>query len=118
PRSFDLAVMCVGVLKAGGAYAWLGGDPSWPHGMSIPQGDEMSDETSDEMQVLAIDVSSALEPRALSSPNLPILTRGSDIACVIGKIGGRSILVPHATITALQANAVAQQTRWLDEAGA
>jgi len=114
PRSLDLAVMCVGVLKAGGAFTWLDGDSSWPHGISVPQ----DDDTDEELRVLAIDVSGALAPRALSSPNLPIVTRGSDIACVIGKIGGRSILVPHATITSLQAKPVAEQTSWSDEPGA
>jgi hypothetical protein len=113
PRSFDLAVLCVGVLKAGGAFAWLEGDRSWPQGISVPQ----RGGAANEMKVLAIDVSRALAQRALSSPNLPILTRGSDIACVIGKIGGRAILVPHAAVTSLPSKPVSQ-TRWSDEPGA
>jgi non-ribosomal peptide synthetase component F len=114
PRSFDLAVLCLGVLKAGGAYAWLD-DASWPMGISVPQrgGD------SDEMKVLAIDVTGALAEPAQSAANLPILTRGSDVACVIGDLDGEHVLVPHATVTALQSRALLpEQTSWSEESGA
>jgi surfactin family lipopeptide synthetase B len=115
PRSMQLAVVCLGVLKAGGAYAWLDGDATWPHGVSIPQGNS----DSEEMKVLAIDVTSALTSRSQSSANLPILTRGSDIACVIDGADGRSVLVPHSTITALvQPAMVPAQTPWSGEPGA
>ena len=114
PRSFDLAVMCLGVLKAGGAYAWLDCDPSWPQGISIPQ----RDEAGDELKVLAIDVTGAIAAPAQSSANLPILTRGTDIACVIGGLSS-PVLVPHSTVTALLAKttAVPPQTSWSDDPG-
>ena len=114
PRSFDLAVMCLGVLKAGGAYAWLDCDPSWPHGISIPQ----RDGAGDELKVLAIDVTGAIATPPQSSANLPILTRGTDIACVIGGLDPRSVLVPHSTVTALLAKPVPPQTPWSDDSGA
>lgn len=115
PRSFDLAVMCLGVLKAGGAYAWLDGDPSWPQGISIPQ----RDGGGDELKVLAIDVTGAIASPAQSSANLPILTRGTDIACVIGGLNPHSVLVPHSTVTALleKTTAVPPQTSWSDDPG-
>lgn len=115
PRSFDLAVICLGVLKAGGAYAWLGGDPSWPRGISIPQ----RDGAGDELKVLAIDVTGAIAAPAQSSANLPILTRGTDIACVLGGFTPNSVLVPHSTVTALlaKANAAPSQISWSDDPG-
>jgi hypothetical protein len=115
PRSFDLAVMCLGVLKAGGAYAWLDCDPSWPRGVSIPQ----RDGAGDELKVLAIDVTGALSAAPPSLANLPILTRGTDIACVIGGLDPeRSVLVPHATVTALLTTPAARQTCWSGDAAA
>jgi hypothetical protein len=114
-RSLDLAVMCLGVLKAGGAYAWLDCDPSWPRGISIPQ----RDGAGDELKSLSIDVTGALSTAPQSSANLPILTRGSDIACVIGGPEfERSILVPHATVTALLAKPVPSQLCWSDDPAA
>ena len=115
PRSFDLAVMCLGVLKAGGAYAWLDCDPSWPHGISIPQ----RDGAGDELKVLAIDVTGAIAAPAQSAANLPILTRGTDVACVLGRFTSHSVLVPHSTVTAMLAKAsgVPSQTSWSDDPG-
>ena len=115
PRSFDLAVMCLGVLKAGGAYAWLDCDPSWPHGISIPQ----RDGAGDELKVLAIDVTGAIAAPAQSSANLTIMTRGTDIACVLGGFTSHSVLVPHSTVTAMlaKASAVPSQTSWSDDPG-
>lgn len=113
PRSFDLAVVCLAVLKAGGAYAWLDCDPSWPQGTSIPQ----RDGAGDELKVLAIDVAGAIAAPPQSTANLPILTRGTDIACVIGGFDPRSVLVPHSTVTALLAK-VPPQTPWSDDSGA
>ena len=114
PRSMQLAVVCLGVLKAGGAYAWLDGDPTWPHGISIPQGRG----DGDEMKVLAIDLTSVLNARSQSSANLPILTRSSDIACIIGAPDGTPVLVPHSTVTALQANTYPAQPSWTEDLGA
>ncbi len=114
PRSFDLAVTCLGVLKAGGAYAWLDYDPSWPRGISIPQ----RDGAGEEVKVLAIDVAGAMATPSQSSANLPILTRGTDIACVIGGLDPRSVLVPHSTVTALLAKPVPPETPWSGDPGA
>jgi hypothetical protein len=113
-RSFDLAVMCLGVLKAGGAYAWLDCDASWPRGISIPQ----RDGAGDELKVLAIDVAGAIAAPAQSSANLPILTRGTDIACVIGGLDPCSVHVPHATVTALLTQPVPSHAPWSDDPGA
>jgi non-ribosomal peptide synthetase component F len=115
PRSFDLAVACLGVLKAGGAYAWLDNDRSWPKGISIPQ----RDGAGDELKSLVIDVTGALSSGQQSSANLPILTRGTDIACVLGGVDSeRTVLVPHATVTALLAKPVPEQLSWSDDPAA
>ena len=53
------------------------------------------------------------------SPNLPILTRGSDVACVLrDQDGTPALLVPHATITALPQRQVPTSVRWSGESGA
>jgi hypothetical protein len=114
PRSFDLAVMCLGVLKAGGAYAWIDCDPSWPRGISIPQGNG----AGDELKVLAIDLAGALAAPAGSTANLPILTRPTDIACVLGGPDRQSVLVPHSTVTALMSKPVPSQAPWSDDPSA
>jgi hypothetical protein len=50
------------------------------------------------------------------SPNLPIVTRAGDIACVLPLNNGLSgTLVPHGTITALQECPVADQVEWSDQ---
>jgi hypothetical protein len=82
--------------------------------VSIPQGRG----DGNELKVLAIDVSSAISARSQSSANLPILTRGSDIACIIGAPDGSPVLVPHSTVTALQAEVAPAQTCWTTDLGA
>jgi hypothetical protein len=66
----------------------------------------------------ALVLSSCLAHDAHPSPNLPVLTRPSDIACVLhGRGGAPEILVPHATITSLQNRAV-PTSMWTGEPGA
>ena len=87
PRSFDLAVICLGVLKAGGAYAWLDCDPSWPRGISIPQ----RDDAGDELKVLAIDVTGIdeeyerLTKAGVRFNRAPPELRGGKIRAIYGK---------------------------------
>ena len=81
PRSPETAVVLLGILKAGGSYALIDEDEqsagSWPPGISFTQKAD-----GDELRCLAIDLSAALEQSPQSCANLPILTRGSDVACV------------------------------------
>ena len=113
PRSMNLAVACLGVLKAGGAYTWMELDATWPRGISI-----QIDQTHRETRFLAVDITRALTEPPQSGPNLPILTRGSDVACVITGKSALPVLVPHETVTSLTSGSVPSHAAWQDEAGA
>jgi non-ribosomal peptide synthetase component F len=113
PRTPDLAVVLLAVLKAGGAYTWDDGD----HGtVSIAPTPMDSDHTSH-----SVDVAALLEGSPRTCANLPIVTRGTDIACVLRRTTGQpAILVPHATVTALcvHTGRTAPAARWHGDAAA
>lgn len=118
PRSPATAIVLLGILKAGGTYALVDDEPvtgaAWPRGVAFAQKAE-----GDEMRFLAIDVASALEHPSQSCANLPILARGSDVACVLPDRDGTLLVhVPHETITALQHQPVTGFARWTGEPGA
>ena len=97
PGCPELAIVCLAVLKAGGAYYWRHADGLWPQGVSFQQ-----DDASDPQRDVAVDVSKALTEATHHSPNLPIVTRATDLARVMeGTDGQPSVLVPHSTLTAL-----------------
>jgi hypothetical protein len=115
-RGSDLGVLLLGVLKAGGSYAWM--DPErasvdFPVGVSFSLGGRGSEE-----KCVHLDLASVLGQCPTYSPNLPIIARGTDAACVLEDEGGTPIVVPHATITALRARALPRPTPWVGEAGA
>jgi non-ribosomal peptide synthetase component F len=115
-RSAELAIVLLAILKAGGAYTWLDADDpaDCPDGLSIVLGDE-----GPETNYLTIGLRQLLEDSAPQGPNLPILTRAADIACVLPQRNGApGLLVPHATITALQSHPVPTRARWSTEPGA
>ena len=97
-RSSELAITLLAVLKAGGAYMWADADDtSWPRGVSIVENGNGGDG-----RCIAVDVMRMLREETRLNPNLPILTRGTDIACVLrDRDGSPAVLVPHSTITAL-----------------
>jgi len=68
------------------------------------------------VRYLTIDLSRALRQPLQASPNLPVLTRGSDTACVLKK-DGADIIVPHATIAALRDRTMSLSTAWPGDAG-
>jgi hypothetical protein len=116
PRGIDLATALLAVLKAGGSYTW--GDPqrigsSGPHGVSIESG-----ATGAETRYLYLDVTPVLAEPSSCCPNLPIVTRHTDIACVLHEAGTAAVSVPHATIAALRARAVTHPTRWIGDSSA
>src|ERR1051325_2068190 len=117
PRSADTAIVLLGILKAGGTYTLI--DPEfdstdWPDGVSFV---EKSD--GDEVRYRKVDMTPALRQPALSSANLPVVARASDLACVIpDRDGSPLVLVPHATIMSLQERAVPPLAEWSGEAGA
>jgi len=117
PRSADTAVVLLGILKAGGTYTLL--DPEsaagqWPYGVSFVEKNE-----GDEVRYRTVDITPALRQPALSSANLPVVARESDVACVIpDRDGSPPVAVPHATIMSLQQRAVPPLAEWSGEAGA
>lgn len=118
PRSPETAIVLLGVLKAGGTYTLVddetSGAGSWPAGVSFAQRAE-----GEEVRFLSIDVASALNGSTQSSANLPILARGTDVACILpDRDGSPVVLVPHETITALRSRPVPRFAPWSGEPGA
>ena len=97
--SVDLAVLLLAILKVGGSYRWSDAGP----------------DGSSELLSNAGGV-----PRDVQcSPNLPVITRETDIACVLDRGTGESpLVVPHATVLAMASRPVANRTPWTGEAGA
>jgi hypothetical protein len=112
-QSPQLAVVLLAVLKGGAAYMWINGDDGgrWPQGVSLvrqPDGDREA--------LIVFDPSSLLHLPVRSAPNLPIITRPEDLACVVPSHNGQpGILVPHATITALQSHPLPDRPVWSDD---
>jgi non-ribosomal peptide synthetase component F len=116
-RGADLAVALLAVLKAGGSYTWI--DPKhdsseYPLGISIAACGPSSPHA-----YVTIDHCAVLANEAQPSPNLPVLSRPSDIACVLHGHGGvPEVLVPHATIVAMLGRSAPVSTTWNGEPGA
>ena len=117
PRSAETAIVLLGILKAGGTCVLIdcdAADAQWPRGVSF------SDKTEgDEIRYRIVDLAPALAQLPQSSANLPIVSRDSDVACVIADDNGTPVLlVPHATILSLQRRAASPFAEWSGEAGA
>jgi non-ribosomal peptide synthetase component F len=113
----DLAVVLLAVLKAGGSYTWL--DRSERRG--CPNGISFDHEgiESDGQRHVAIDLREALAASTRPAANLPIVTRPTDIACVLPQRNGvPGARVPHAALTALEADPRRQPVGWSSEPGA
>ena len=108
-RCPEVAVALLAVLKAGAAYTWLDdvGTDTWPLGITLVR------DGGDVQQAHAVvDIRQAIDAASRSAPNLPIVTRGHDIACVMPERNGLpGVLVPHATIAALQSHPLAASPR-------
>jgi non-ribosomal peptide synthetase component F len=115
-RGPELAVTLLAVLKAGAAYTWLDLDERdmWPVGISVVRDD------GGEHADVVVSVGDAMRASSRPAPNLPILTRGHDIACVMPQRNGLpGVLVPHAAIVALQSLPVRTDgAGWSSEDGA
>jgi non-ribosomal peptide synthetase component F len=113
----DLAVVLLAVLKAGGSYTWLDHSErrEWPCGISFDQ----EGVGRGEQRHVAIDLQEALAASARPAANLPIVTRPTDIACVLPQRNGLpGVRVPHAAITAPEAHPRRQSVGWSSEPGA
>lgn len=115
PRSLELAVVLLGVLKAGGAYTWIeNGDSSWPPGVSL-----LVDDRGGEPRYVALDMTRPAAAATVRSPNLPILTRPTDIACVLPAANGSpGVHVPHSAIVSLLTPVVPDSPQWREDPGA
>lgn len=97
-HGIDLATVLLAVLKAGGAYTWQRrGDRCQPSNAAFG-----ADPGVDPQMYRTVAVQPLLESNGHASPNLPVLTRPSDLACVLDSSLGRRVLVPHSTLTALR----------------
>ena len=113
--SAETAIVLLGILKTGGMYGLLDSeeDSAWPAGVSF------EDESSGDLR-LAIDDSIPWSCDASPScANLPVVTRPTDIACVLmDRHGTPLVSVPHASITSLLGPWVVRQTAWTPRSGA
>ena len=116
PYDADIAVVLLGILKAGGTYVMMNPATTatqWPRGVSLVE------QEGDEVRYRIIEITPALQHAPQSSANLPIVVRGTDLACVIADTDGAPLmLVPHATITSLKRSAAPRFAEWSGEAGA
>lgn len=111
----DLAIVLLAVLKSGGSYTWTGEPVGEPAGISIQVGCDRAEDC-----YLYVDASALLRSAlGAASPNLPVVTRGSDVACVLSDLdGNRVIHVPHDALTALRDTDSAAPAPWAGEPGA
>jgi hypothetical protein len=112
-RGPELAMVLLAILKAGAAYTWMDvqdADRRWPYGVSFAK--------DGVPRAMPIDIGTLMVP-SRHVPNLPIVTRGDDIACVLRQPNGLpGVLVPHATIASLQAHPIPERAPWSDDAAA
>ena len=105
--SVDLAVILLAILKTGGSYTWRRADPPL---FQIPTVNEDSSRLVNDIQVNGL---------CTGGPNLPVVTRETDIACVIDRaVGEESVAVPHATIIAMAPGVSRKRSAWVGEPGA
>ena len=116
PYDADIAVVLLGILKAGGTYVMMNPATTatqWPRGVSLVE------QEGDEVRYQIIEIAPALQQAPQSSANLPIVVRDTDLACVIADSDGAPLmLVPHATITSLKRSAALRFAEWSGETGA
>jgi non-ribosomal peptide synthetase component F len=120
-RGPRLAIVLFAILKAGASYEWIA-----PTAAAGSGGEQIVIRANGCTQPSAVDVTAsssiavedivARDPQP--TPNLPILTRGSEIACVLRERDGAAVLVPHATVLSLQREGILASNAWSGEPGA
>ena len=116
PYDAKTAVVLLAILKAGGTYVMMNpatAAKEWPRGVSFAETE------GEEIRYRVVDIAPALQRAPQSSANLPIVVRGTDLACVIADTNGEPlVLVPHATILSLRRGVAPRFAEWSGEAGA
>jgi hypothetical protein len=108
--SVDLAVVLLAILKAGGSYTWSDPGPGVEPSIKFdgPGGEHRH------MAVREIPLTTVC-----GGSNLPVVTRETDVACVLCDGSGEAtIAVPHATIIAMTSCAGGERSSFTGEAGA
>jgi len=107
-HGIDLATVLLAVLKAGGTYTWRSrGDRRQPsHAAFGP------DPIADLETFRLVGVQQLLQSAGHTSSNLPVLTRPTDLACVLESSDGGRVLVPHSTLTALNGDSRFDAQEW------
>lgn len=112
-RGPDLAIVLLAVLKAGAAYTWIDvseANGRWPYGVSVIE--------NGVPRAIPIEMK-LLTNSSRHVPNLPIVIRGEDVACVLRQANGLpDVLVPHAALARLQAHPVPDRSSWSGDAAA
>jgi non-ribosomal peptide synthetase component F len=111
PRGADLAAVLLAILKAGGSYSWRAARSPLPQTVI-----RVAPNPACESPASSLDLAHILRVPVQAGPNLPVLVRASDIACVLGDDPASGVLVPHATIAAIPVRAADQP--WAEESGA
>lgn len=111
PLGADLAVVLLAVLKAGGCYTWSGDRETSADAGCVLIVSQGADRTT------LVHVSQLLAGATRSNPNLPVMVRGSDAACLLHE-DGTPVLVPHASLAALGQTQRPQAACWTGEPGA
>ena len=108
--SVDLAVMLLAILKAGGSYTWSDPGPTVAPSITF----DAPGRGKHQIEIREIPLTAVC-----GGSNLPVVTRESDVACVLRDGSGEAaIAVPHATIVAMTSCAGGQQSPFTGEAGA
>jgi non-ribosomal peptide synthetase component F len=113
PPGAELAITLLAVLKVGGSYAWTASSAdSTDQVITVQHREPYAGE-------LRLDLAPILRAAVQPSANLPVLSRGSDIACVLERSDGiAEVLIPHASIVSLQRQIVAMESELRGEPGA
>ena len=115
PRSADLAIVLLAVLKCGAAYSWIDAEAA---ASDLPLGTTLVEPGHDgEERYHFLDLSGILDrPMMQAAPNLPVLAREIDLACVVPARDGRpALLIPHATIAGISVSS-SSRADWTDPA--
>jgi non-ribosomal peptide synthetase component F len=108
PLGADLAIVLLAVLKVGGSYTWTRPTAEARRGVLITRRDGTT-------TMLAVD--HVLSGPCRPCPNLPVMVRGSDPACLLQE-GTGTIVIPHASVAALQETPVPPGASWSGAPGA